>query len=76
MEQPVAIKRRRFKQTKFLDERLAQDTTQLREKAKMLPAGPVREHVIRRIRQNEASSHVCELASWCSTQFPNSASPR
>jgi hypothetical protein len=33
----VAIKRRRFKQTKFLDGRLAQDTTQLREKAKMLP---------------------------------------
>jgi hypothetical protein len=61
MEQRMVIKRRRFKQTKSLDERLAQDTAQLREQANMLPPGPAREHVIRRIRQNEAASHVCEL---------------
>jgi len=57
----MVIKRRRFKQTKSLDERLALDTVQLREQAKMLPPGRVREHVIRRIRQNEAASQLCEL---------------
>ena len=30
-------KRRRFKQTQSLEERLAQDTAQLREQAKLLP---------------------------------------
>ena len=61
MEQRVVIKRRRFKQTKSLEERLAQDTAELREQAKMLPPGRVREHVMHRIRQNEAASHLCEL---------------
>ena len=54
-------KRRRFKQTQSLEERLAQDTAQLREQAKLLPPGRAREHVIRRITQNEAAFHLCAV---------------
>lgn len=57
----MVIKRRRFKQTQSLEERLARDTTQLRERARILSPGPVREHVLHRIRQNEAAAHFCEL---------------
>jgi hypothetical protein len=57
----VIKRRRRVKQTQALEERLAKDTSQLREQAQMLPPGPVRERVMRRIRQNEAAAHLCEM---------------
>jgi hypothetical protein len=57
----MVIKRRRFKQTHSLEERLAQDTAELLEQAKVLPPGAEREHIMHRIKQNEAASHVCEL---------------
>lgn len=52
-------KRRRFKQTSTLAERLAEDTAQLREQAKLLRPGLARDHVIRRIRQNETAADLC-----------------
>jgi hypothetical protein len=52
-------KRRRFKHTSTLTERLAEDTAQLQEQAKMLPAGLTRDHVMRRIRQNETAGDLC-----------------
>jgi hypothetical protein len=57
----VIKRRRRFKQTQALEERLAQNTSLLREQAQMLPPGPVRERVMQRIRQNEAANHLCEM---------------
>jgi hypothetical protein len=54
-------KRRRFKQTQSLGERLAQDTAQLREQAKALPPGRARELIMRKITQNEAAYHLCEI---------------
>ena len=54
-------KRRRFKQAQSLEERLAQDTEQLREEAKTLPPGRTRELIMRRITQNEAAYHLCEV---------------
>jgi hypothetical protein len=54
-------KRRRFKQTQSLEERLAQDTAQLREQAKALPPGRARELIMRKITQNEAAHHLCEI---------------
>ena len=54
-------KRRRFKQTQSLEERLAQDTAQLREQAKALPPGQAREFIMRRITQNEAAGHLCKM---------------
>jgi hypothetical protein len=56
----MIVKRRRFKQTKSLEERLAEDTARLREQATMLPAGRMLELVQRRIVQNEAASDLCE----------------
>jgi hypothetical protein len=60
MEQRMVIKRRRFKQTLSLEERLVEDIEQLREQAKMLPPGHRRNEVLRRIRQNETAADVCE----------------
>lgn len=61
MEQRMIIKRRRFKQTQSLEERLVQDTADLRDQAKALPPGPARQHIIHRIAQNEAAYDLCEL---------------
>ena len=56
----MTVKRRRFKQTSSLEERLIEDTAQLREQAKMLPPGALHDHVLRRIRQNETAAHMTE----------------
>ena len=54
-------KRRRFKQSFTLQERLIEDTQHLREQAEMLPPGQMRNHVLHRIIQNEAAADLCEL---------------
>ena len=53
-------KRRRFKQTLFLEQRLADQAKHLREKAELLPPGAVRDAAMRRVRQAEAASHISE----------------
>ena len=53
-------KRRRFKQTLTLEERLAEDTEQLREQAKLLPPGNTLDQVLKRIRQNETAANMTE----------------
>jgi hypothetical protein len=52
--------RRRFKQTQSLEERLAEEAKRLREEAKSLPPGAVREALLRRARQAETGSHMTE----------------
>ncbi|WP_249157652.1 hypothetical protein [Bradyrhizobium sp. KB893862 SZCCT0404] len=54
------LKRRRFKQTRSLEERLAEEAKRLREEARLLPHGPAREQVIRKARQCETGSHISE----------------
>ena len=53
-------KRRRFKQTQSLEQRLADEAVRLREQAKLLPPGLVREQVLRKARQAETGSHMSE----------------
>jgi hypothetical protein len=53
-------KRRRFKQTVSLEERLAEEARRLREEAELLPHGPVRDEALRRARQAETGSHMSE----------------
>ena len=53
-------KRRRFRQTSTLVERLAEDTEQLREQAKGLQPGTALDHIQKRIRQNETAAHMSE----------------
>ena len=57
----MVVKRRRFKQSQPLEERLAQHTAQLREKAEGLPPGGAKERIIRRITQNQAASNLCQM---------------
>jgi hypothetical protein len=54
------MSRRRFKQTQSLEERLAEEAKRLREEAKLLPPGAVREALLRKARQAETGSHVTE----------------
>jgi len=53
-------KRRRFKHTSSLVERLAEEAKRLRAEAKLLPAGAVRDNVLRKLRQAETASHLTE----------------
>jgi hypothetical protein len=62
--------RRRFKQLNSLEERLSElnslegrlseEAKRLREEAKLLPPGAVRETLLRRARQAETGSHMSE----------------
>lgn len=52
--------RRRIKQTQTLEERLCDEAIRLREQAKLLPHGAVREALLRKARQAETGSHMSE----------------
>lgn len=56
------MKRRRFKQTKSLEECLADEAKILREQAQLLPPGAVREAVMKRARQAETESRLAAVA--------------
>jgi hypothetical protein len=62
--------RRRFKQTRSLEERLSEEAKRLREKAKLLPPGAVREEMIRKARQAETGSHMTEWLTSPGLQPP------
>jgi hypothetical protein len=47
----------RLKQIKSFEERLAHDAKRLREEAKFLPSGAVRQATFRKARQAETGSH-------------------
>jgi len=64
------LKRRRFKQTKSLKERLLERAEQFREEAKLLPYGLVRDAVIKRARQAEAAAHMDEWLNSPGLQPP------
>jgi len=59
MEQRMP-KRRVFKQTTSLKERLAKEATQLRKQAQATPPGFERELLVRKARRAEAASHMIE----------------
>jgi hypothetical protein len=52
------LKRRRFKQTKTLHERLADEAARLREEARALAPGRRRELLLRRARQDEMAMQI------------------
>lgn len=54
------MQRRRFKQTVSLEVRLAEEAKRLREVAKLLPPGALREELIRKARRAETASHMNE----------------
>jgi hypothetical protein len=64
-------KRHRFKQTQCLQKRLADEARRLREGAKLLPPGALREEVLLRARQTEASLRISEWLRSPGLQPPN-----
>ena len=62
--------RRRFKQTKSLEERLSEEAKRLREEAKSLPPGALRETLLRKARQCETGSHVSGWLASAELQPP------
>jgi hypothetical protein len=56
----MTLKRRRFKQSEELETRLADEASRLREQAKLLPRGAVREAVLRKARQCDTGAHMSE----------------
>jgi hypothetical protein len=54
------MERRRFKQTQSLEERLTEEAKRLRDEAKLLRPGAVRDELIRRARQAETGAHMSE----------------
>jgi hypothetical protein len=50
----------RLSELKSLEERLSEEAKHLREEAKLLPPGAVRETLLRRARQAETGSHMSE----------------
>ncbi|MET4804588.1 hypothetical protein [Bradyrhizobium sp. LB11.1] len=54
------MKRRRFKQTEPLEQRLAKEAERLKEEAKNLPPGAEREILLRKARQAEIGTHLTE----------------
>ena len=61
-------KRRRFKQTKSLKDRLLEKAQNLREQAKLLPYGSVRDATLKKARQAEAAAHIDE---WLNSRVCN-----
>lgn len=62
--------RRRLKQTRSLEDRLAEEARRLREAAKDAPPGIEREHLLRRARQAETGSHISEWLTSPGLQPP------
>jgi hypothetical protein len=54
------MQRRRFKQTRLLEERLSEEAKRLRAEAKLLPPGVARDEMIRKARRAETASHMNE----------------
>ena len=50
--------RRRFKQTKPLKERLLEQAHNMREEARLLPYGPVRQAALKKARELETAAHM------------------
>lgn len=63
-------RRRRFKQTETLEQRLSKEAALLRAEAQGAPPGIERERLIRRARQAETASHLSEWLAWPGLQPP------
>jgi hypothetical protein len=64
------LRRRRFKQTASLKERLLEEARQRREEASLLPPGALRDAALKRARQAEAAAKVDEWLNSPGLQPP------
>ena len=63
--------RRRFEQPKSRKERLLAEARNLREEAKLLPYGPVRDAALRKARQTEAEANIDHWLNFPGLRTPN-----
>ncbi|MCK1275618.1 hypothetical protein IVB46_10290 [Bradyrhizobium sp. 61] len=63
-------KRRRFKQTETLEERLAKEAERLRAKIQTMPPGLQRDQLLRKARQAETASHINDWLTSFGLQSP------
>lgn len=63
-------KRRRFKQTTTLKERLMAFADEVREQASTLPPGPEREDLLKRASRADTAAHIDEWANSSGLQSP------
>jgi hypothetical protein len=64
------MRRRRFKQTDSLKDRLASFAEKIREKASQLRPGPERDALLKRASRAEAASHIDEWVNSPGLQPP------
>ncbi|MBR0884428.1 hypothetical protein JQ608_47245 [Bradyrhizobium liaoningense] len=64
-------KRRRVKQTRSLEERMADQAAELKERARQLPVGVEREALLKRARIAETGSHLSDWLRSPGLQRPN-----
>jgi hypothetical protein len=64
------MQRRRFKQTLSLQDRLNAWAAQVREQAEMLPPGPERDALLKKVRQADTASHLEDWANSPGLQPP------
>jgi len=64
------MKRRSFKQTTSLDQRLTEQAERLRKEAQGTPPGVERDRLIRKARQAETASHMQEWLTSRGLQVP------
>ena len=57
------LKRRRFKQTTSLKERLAAWAKQVHEQAEALPPGPERDDLLKKAHQADTAAHIDDWAN-------------
>lgn len=75
----MGFKRRRFKQTRSLEERLSETARRLREQAKLLPTGTKRDLILQRAEQAESAADMSEwlrLPAATDEYFSLDAMPR
>ncbi len=63
-------RRRRFKQTDTLQDRLAAFAKEARDKAATMPAGVDRDDLLKRARQADTASHIDDWVSSTGLQPP------
>ncbi|WP_349253864.1 hypothetical protein [Bradyrhizobium sp. CB2312] len=56
----MILHRRRVKQTRSLEERMAEQAARLKEQASQLPAGPEREALLKRASIAETGAHISD----------------
>ena len=64
------MQRRRVKQTKSLNDRLASFAKEVREKASKLRPGPERDDLLKRAQRADTASHIDEWANSPGLQPP------